>query len=60
MKAVLMIIAAVGAGALGYRYWERNAGKLPALEALGDPGQKLSDRSRQLHDAIGQTAAATS
>jgi len=55
-----MIIAAVGAGALGYRYWERNAGKLPALEALGDPGQKLSDRSRQLHEAIGQTAAATS
>lgn len=60
MKAILIMLAMLGAGALGYVYWHRNDGRLPALEALGEPGQKLSDRSQQFHQSVGKTVAAAS
>ncbi len=59
MKGTFLLILGVAAAAAVVWYWQRNEGKLPALEALGDQGQALSEQAKKVHESVSGTLEET-
>jgi hypothetical protein len=52
MKALFWMLMGAGLGAAGYRYYEKNNGRLPVLEQL--TGRRTDDLMDQAASAAGQ------